>query len=63
MNPPETASVPATWQEANLVFLSHPSAAVPAAGIALSALARVQQQPITVVDLAGTSSCRICSRM
>jgi hypothetical protein len=62
MRLPESAAVPATWQEANQVFLSHPSAAVPAAGIALLALARAQQ-PMTVVDLAGTPDCRFCDRI
>jgi hypothetical protein len=45
-------SVPATFAEANAVFCSHPSAAVPLAGIALMATARLQQ-PLGVLDGTG----------
>lgn len=45
MTPPATAqTVPATLQDANRVFLSHPSAAVPCIGICLCLAARLQHQ-------------------
>jgi hypothetical protein len=43
--------VPGTLAEANLLFVSHPSAAVPAAGILLLAAARLNSsQPLTPAD-------------
>lgn len=45
--------VPQTLGDAQRVFLSHPSAAVPAAGIVAVVATRLQQQPLSPIDLSG----------
>lgn len=45
--------VPQTWGDVQRVFMSNPSAAVPAAGIAAVVATRLQQQPLTAIDLSG----------
>jgi hypothetical protein len=45
--------VPQTWGDVQRVFLSHPSAAVPAAGIVGLVATRLQQQPLSAIDLSG----------
>ena len=47
--------VPQTWSEANALFVKHPSAAVPLAGIALVSVTRLQQ-PLTLMDAAGDAA-------